>query len=240
MQRRLLYFLRKEADRQFFMTTHSNIFLDNALVVDRVFFTNYNGNITVDDATSRASILDDLGYEVTDNLVSDLIILVEGPTDVPILEEFLLKLDLTNKYNIKMWPLGGDIMDQLDLSVFAQQYSIIAVIDNDPGSAHVRNKFETKCKEYKIPIHRLEKYAIENYFTVEALKSVFKAQIPSSVTNIDSDKKLEEQIGISVKKNNRKIAQAMTIDEIRNTDFYKLLLKIEEKCKEDPKNSTSG
>jgi predicted ATP-dependent endonuclease of OLD family len=38
MQRRLLYFLRAETDKQFFMTTHSNVFLNNALL-DKVFFT---------------------------------------------------------------------------------------------------------------------------------------------------------------------------------------------------------
>src|SRR5882672_1534737 len=64
MQRRLLYFLREEMiDKQFFMTTHSNVFLNNALL-DRVFFTSFKDSVVVDDATSRASILDDLGYSV--------------------------------------------------------------------------------------------------------------------------------------------------------------------------------
>ncbi len=143
MQRRLFYFLREGTDKQFFVTTYSNVFLNNTLV-DRVFFTTFEESVNVDDATSRASILDDLGYAVTDNLVSDLIVLVEGPLDTPIVEEFLKKLELDAAYNIKIWPLGGDIMDQLDLSVFAQNYSILAVIDQDPSSDKVRRKFESK------------------------------------------------------------------------------------------------
>lgn len=132
MQRRLIRFLHDETPKQFFITTHSNIFLNSAFV-DRVFFTRFDDSVKVDDATSRASILHDIGYDVTDNLVSDLVILVEGPTDIPTLEEFLIKWNLWGLYNIKIWPMGGDIMDQLDLSVFAQNYSIIGLVDDDPG-----------------------------------------------------------------------------------------------------------
>lgn len=71
MQKKLLYYLREETNKQFFMSTHSNVFLNNALT-DKVLFTTFDGKIVIDDATSRASILDDLGYSVADNLVSDL------------------------------------------------------------------------------------------------------------------------------------------------------------------------
>jgi AAA15 family ATPase/GTPase len=101
MQRKLLYFLRKTTEKQFILTTHSNVFLNNALV-DRVFFTTMNDCVQVNDVTSRASILDDLGYSVADNLVSDLVILVEGPNDVPVLEEYFIKMGLFAKFNIKI------------------------------------------------------------------------------------------------------------------------------------------
>lgn len=61
MQRKLLSFLKNETDKQYFISTHSNIFLNNAYI-DRVFFTRFDDAIQVDDATSRASILDDLGW----------------------------------------------------------------------------------------------------------------------------------------------------------------------------------
>jgi len=223
MQRRLLYFLREEMiDKQFFMTTHSNVFLNNALL-DRVFFTSFKDSVVVDDATSRASILDDLGYSVADNLVSDLIILVEGPKDSPIIEEYLIKMGLFDAYDIKTWPLGGDNMGQVDLSVFAERYSIIALVDKDPGSERTRRVFITKCEELNIPVQRLERYAIENYFSVRALREVFHSQIPDIVTEIDPEAKLEDQIGIDVKKNNQRLARAMTIDEIK--EAYKLKIK---------------
>src|SRR5688572_10242690 len=96
MQRRLLSFIRDATEKQFFITTHSNVFL-NATLTDRVFFTTFDGRIHVDDATSRAIVLSDLGYSVNDNLLSDLVILVEGPSDVPAFREFLHKWELIGR-----------------------------------------------------------------------------------------------------------------------------------------------
>jgi hypothetical protein len=163
MQRRLLVFLRDRTAKQYFLTTHSNVFVNNALV-DKVFFSTFATQVTVSDETSRASMLDDLGYSVTDNLVSDLVILVEGPTDVPVVEELLHKANLYGRFEIKIWPLGGDIMDQVDLSVFAEKYNMMALVDRDPGSSRVRRRFQERCGELGIPVHRLERYSIESYF----------------------------------------------------------------------------
>jgi predicted ATPase len=230
MQRRLIRFLHDETPKQFFITTHSNIFLNSAFV-DRVFFTRFDDSVKVDDATSRASILHDIGYDVTDNLVSDLVILVEGPTDIPTLEEFLIKWNLWGLYNIKIWPMGGDIMDQLDLSIFAQNYSIIGLVDDDPGSSKVRERFIANCEKHEIEVTRLKRYALENYFSLRALREVFGSQIPPEVTDIEPDAKLEDQIGINVKKNNRKIVQEMTAAEIEGTDLYDFLNKVGDLCK---------
>jgi predicted ATPase len=220
MQRRLLTFVRDETDKQLFVTTHSNVFLNNALV-DRVFFTTFDSKIDVDDATSRASILDDLGYAVTDNLVSDLVVLVEGPTDVPVFEELFRKYGFLSRFELKMWPLGGDVMDQLDLSVFAEKYNLIAIIDRDPESASVRRRFEKKCKESGIPVHRLRRYSIENYFTASALRAVFGNQVPEDFVAVDEDVKLSKQIGFDVKKRNRAIAREMSLNDIAGTDLAK-------------------
>tara|TARA_B100000315_G_C14546647_1_gene573566 strand:+ start:67 stop:1581 length:1515 start_codon:yes stop_codon:yes gene_type:complete len=233
MQRRLLVYLKEISDRQFILTTHSNVFLNNALI-DKVLVLNYSSNsITISDATSRASVLNDLGYSVADNLVSDIVVLVEGPTDVPVLEEFFLKKGLLSKYDIRIWPLGGDIMSQLDLDVLVQSYSLYSLVDKDPGSSKVRKKFADKCKKRNIPIHILKGYAIENYFSLRALKIIFKSQISGDITNISMNKKLKTQIGIDVKKNNRKIAREMTLEEIDGTDFLDFLNKIESLCKQN-------
>ncbi|MCD7032856.1 ATP-binding protein [Metabacillus sp. GX 13764] len=218
MQRRLLKALGDNTDIQYFITTHSNIFLDNNFV-DKIFHVSFDTKITLKDATSRSEILNDLGFSITDNLTSDLIILTEGPTDKGVVEEFLNQLGLLNKYIIKTWPLGGDIMNQVDLSVF-DGYKIIALIDSDPGSHSIRKKFMKNCEEYGIHVHKLERYSLENYFTIDALKEVFKGQISESIKIIDPNKKIEEQIGMNIKKNNKKIASNMSITDIKDTDLF--------------------
>ena len=229
LQRKLLHFLKNETDKQYFIATHSNIFLDNTLV-DRVFFTNWNEQVEVSDVTSRTTILNDLGYSVADNLLADLLILTEGPTDKPFIEEFLAKFELLEKYDIKIWPLGGDIMAQLDLSVFTSNYKIIALIDKDPKSQKVRNKFKKKCTENDIPVFQLKRYAIENYYSIQALKEVFKGQISEEIREINPDVKLEDQIGINVKNKSRKLVRAMKKNEIENTDLYEFFMKVKEMC----------
>ena len=230
MQRKLLEFIRSQIEKQFFLTSHSNVFV-NSSYTDRIFYTQFDENINLIDATNRASVLSDLGYSVTDNLVSDLIILVEGPKDVPVIEEFLIKMGVFATYAIKIWPLGGDIMDQVDLSIFSEYYKLIALIDNDPLSSSIRRKFTDKCNEYKIPLFKTKRYAIENYFSLRALRQVFENQIEASVVEIKPDEKLEKQIGFNVKKNNRKIAQTMTLDEISGTDLRNFLDEVVELCK---------
>jgi hypothetical protein len=239
MQRRLLSFFSERNNKQYFLTTHSNIFVNNAYV-DKVFFTHFDESVKVDDATSRASILNDIGYDVTDNLVSDLVVLVEGPKDTPFIEEFLIKLGLSEKYNIKIWPLGGDIMDQLDLSVLAQQYKLIALVDKDPASKTIRRRFIANCKELGIPVHQTQRYAIENYFSLRAIREVFVNQVDEKIISLDSKIKLEDQIGINVKKNNRKLAQAMTLDEIKETDLMQFFEQVERLCKEWEASSPMG
>ncbi len=230
MQRKILRFLSEETEKQYFISTHSNIFL-NTTYTDKIFFTTFEeGEIKVSDATKRTEILNELGSSVSENLVSDLIILVEGPKDTPIIEEYLKKFGIDAEYNIKTWALGGDIMDQVDLTVFAERYKVIALIDKDPSSGKIRKRFIEKCKELEIPVTRLKRYAIENYFSVRALREVFGGQIPKSFTEIDNDETLENQIKINVKNNNRKLAQAMELEEIEGTDFYRFFEKVREMC----------
>ena len=99
LERRLITFLRERGQKQLFLSTHSSIFL-NTQFADRVFSCRMTDSIQVENATSRASLLGELGYSIADNLVSDLIILCEGPKDKPVLEEFLHKMGLLGQYNL--------------------------------------------------------------------------------------------------------------------------------------------
>lgn len=224
-QRKLLNFILETCKSQLFIATHSSVFLDN-MYVNKSFLVAYNQSIAVQDITNKAEALQDLGYSVTDNILSDLIILTEGPTDIPLLEELLRSLGKIPRRLIKFWPLGGDIMDKTDLSVLSQGSKIVAIVDADPKSASVRKRFERKCGELKIPCFILKRYAIENYIPLRVLNKIFPGQIPEGL-ELSPNVKLEEQIGFSVKKSNRIIGKEINVEEIEGTDLYEILNGLE-------------
>ena len=119
-------------------------------------------------------------------------------------------------------------MDQSDLSVFSERYKILAIIDRDLGSRKVRKRFVKNCETAGIAVHRLKRHSIENYFTIEALRSVFPADIPVELTEIKPDVALAAQVGFNVKKSNGKIAKAMHLDDIQDTDLFKFLQEVRE------------
>lgn len=234
IQRRLIAFLREKTGKQFFLSTHSSVFL-NTQFADRVFTCRMTDSVHVENATSRAVLLTELGYSIADNLVSDLVVLCEGPKDKPVLEEFFQKMGLLDRSNIKVWPLGGDIMDQLDLSVFQESHKLIALIDNDPGSATIRKRFLKKCEELKIPVTHLKRYSLENYFSLPVIESVVKNPIPSGVTALDPNKRVSDQLGFEVKGNGGKIAKDMKLEDIKGTDFEEFLQQVEKLATEGQK-----
>jgi hypothetical protein len=225
MQRRMLSYFAHGADKQIVLSTHSSIFLSGDA---RVFSTKHDGEqILLDETTNRARLLRDLGYSIADNLVLDVVVLVEGPTDRPVVQEFFKKLPRSQHAEIRAWPLGGDIMDQLDLSVIAESYKTFALVDGDPGSSRVRKRFIKKCEEHQVSVTCLKRYAIENYFTVAALRSVFPALVPNNVTELEHDKPVADQLGFSPKSGNGAIATAMAFDDIRDTDLGEFFLSVE-------------
>jgi hypothetical protein len=229
LQRALLVYLRKATSKMFWFATHSSVFLNHSLV-DRIFQSQFEaGLVTVQDDTSRASILGDLGYDVSDNLVSDVVVLVEGPNDRPVVEAFLDLYGVTRSRIVKIWALGGDIMHLADLTVFAERHNVIALIDRDPGSEHSRMAFINNCDAAGIPVVRLERYSIENYFSIAAIKAQLKGNMPD-VTALDPDISVDKQLGISIKKLGGRIARRMNVADLGGTDLEKFIAKVAAMC----------
>lgn len=218
IQKKLAGFLRKQAQRQFFLSTHSGVF-SNMLYADRVFSCKITDQVLVENVTSRASVLSSLGYSVSDNLISDLVILVEGPSDNAILTEFLHKMGLMSQYTIRIWPLGGDIMSQLDLSVFSDTYKVRALIDTDPESRKVREAFKAKCAKLGVPVHQLKRYSIENYLSLPVIERVMHQNAPEGVKSLKADTRVSDQLGFDVKRNAGLIAREMTLDDVKGSDL---------------------
>lgn len=231
-QKKLLDFFRRQKDKQFFLSTHSNIFIDTN-IVSKVIYTQFNGKVSISDVTSRSVIISSLGYSISDNLSSDLIILTEGPTDVPIIKEILMWKGIDLLFNIKYWPLGGDVMNKLDLEVLAQDHSLIALIDSDPGSKASREEFKENCDALKIKCFQLKRYAIENYLSIDAIRAIFTSQVPSSLLKIDPKKAIKKQLGFNIKSKNYQIIKRMSPTDFENTDLLEFCNLVEAKLKQN-------
>ncbi|MCK6683890.1 MAG: AAA family ATPase [Thermoanaerobaculia bacterium] len=227
MQRRLVSFMREQTHKQYFLATHSNVFLGSG-VADSVFLTTYNAGVTITPVTSQAHALSEMGYTVADNIVADMVILVEGPGDTVVLPTLLRMFTGERSSIVKFWALGGDIMDKQDLSVFVERHKVRAIVDSDPGSGATRKRFLETCRRLGIPAHQLERYAIENYFPLRVLREVFRSQIPADLQQIDPMIRLEDQIGLDPKarSNLSKLARATRHADIADTDLGQILQTI--------------
>lgn len=231
-QKRLLSYLKTIKSKQFFISTHSAVFL-NTDEIDKILYCQNEGEIVVSDQTVKSEIIRSLGYSYTENLVADVIILVEGPSDIPVITEMLKWIGIDTHFNIKYWPLGGDIMASLDLSVFAENKNVFALIDSDPSSSKQRTRFQRNCKSGQIPCTRLKRYSIENYFTLQAIKSIFPNQVPKRLKKISPESSVDSQIGFkskgkTIKAKNLQIVQKMKLLDIDGTDLHKFLLSIKQ------------
>jgi len=243
-QKRLLRFLARATDKQLLITTHSSVFID-PLLVDRIFYVTCEKEVTVSDRTTKSAIIRSLGYSATENLVADCIILTEGPTDVPIVSEALRWMGIEDKYNVRYWPLGGDIMSSLDLSVFSERSNVFAIIDCDPKSSVQRTRFERKCRDSGVKCFRLSRYSIENYLSLKALRAVFPRQIPTKIKQLEPARSIDDQIGFktrgkSIKGKNHEIIREMTLEDLKDTDLLSALMCVKETLESSAKDGKIG
>lgn len=223
-QRRLLRYFEDLSSPQLLVSTHSSVFLSSSRASIRS--TRFeDGRVQIEDVTSRANLLTDLGYSPADNLLADLVVLVEGPSDVPVLSELCRKAGVDRRGLIRFWPLGGNAMIQVDLSIVTEAYQTVAIIDKDPGSSKIREEFVQMCTEKGIAVTRLERYAIENYFTLNALRETLGERFPAHLKTIDPDQKLNEQLTFPLKKSeNRRVVERMSFEDVRDTDLGAFVL----------------
>lgn len=232
MQRILLDYLKNKTDKQYFFTTHSNIFLDPVLV-DRIIYTEMNESVKVHDFMPKAEILKNLGYSINENICADIFLLVEGPTDIPVFRELLKKVGISEKFQISIFFLGGDTMKYFPLDDFLQIASpekIFVITDKDPSSSRARNKVKQICEDKRVLFTKLNRYAIENYLCRDALIEFYKeTEIPS--TTMPKHQKISSWLGFDIdKKNVSKIFELMSDEEFKQTeDLYDFCTMIKSK-----------
>lgn len=231
MQRRLIAHLAK-TDKQYFLATHSNVFL-SGVHTDRVLLTRFSDDtVTVHDVTSRAEALTEMGFAVSDNINPDLVLLVEGPNDVAAFSEFLGKFELSDKFAIRIWPLGGDSMKRVELKAFEGQ-EVLAVIDKDPDSRTVREEFVELCNKENVRVFQLRRYGLENYFPLDAYRTVFPDQRQlDELKELKHAQRVQKQIGFDPKRkdNVRKLAKLTPRSFLEGTDIADLMRLIGERA----------
>ncbi len=175
-------------------------------------------------------LLGELGFNAYRDLGFSKVLLVEGPSDVKAVQQFLRHLRKDRE--ILLLPLGGAGMINGKIDVQLQEIKRIgavvsALIDSErtaPGAALSKDRkdFVQKCKENRITCCVLERTAIENYLPDRAIKTI-KGPKYSALTFYQ--RLLDAPLPWG-KEENWLIARAMERVEFEFNDLGKFLLSL--------------
>jgi len=232
IQRGLLReFTSGEHAKRVIVSTHSPVFLERPEQT-KIFVCRTDREPQVFDTTSQAVALQSMGVSNLSPLTSDYIFLVEGSSDVAAYRVLLERLEIAQRTRISIIPLSGDNMKWFPLDVFKEMFGVRAIVDRDPGSKKQRDLFIKSCTDRSIPVHQLERYAIDNYFDVDAYRHAFPGAVRTEQPQIAPDKAITEQLPFNPKSSLALVAEAVDIETIKNTDLGKKLLEFFPLCSE--------
>lgn len=242
LQRKFFNFLLNKTDNTYFITTHSNVFLDHNenTSIYHVTKNELKTEVSIANTDERCcEILDDLGYKASDILQANGIIWVEGPSDRIFLNKWIKLLDVNFiegiHYSIMFY--GGKLLKHvsMEFSDFLKDEFIyllrinrkaMILIDRDKLNSNSqvnqtkrRINAETKKGNCWITKGReIENYLSKNTITqwlVDRYPDIPKEKIKVCE---DENEKLEKII----KKSNRKVK--IEYDR-KKVDFSKELIK---------------
>ncbi len=219
-----------------YTTTGSVIFATHSLglaraVADRIFtFTPTKDGTVVapfERTPNYAEFAGELSYSSFRELGFGGLLMVEGPSEVKAVQQFLRLLDLDHK--IVVLHLGGSSMiapgRQLELGELKRISDSIAVlIDSektakDAELAAERLEFVHDCESLGFNVHVTELRAFENYLTDRAIKAIkgdsYRALMPYE--------KLKDAPLAWSKLENWRMARLMTKEELMSTDVGQFL-----------------
>lgn len=198
---------------------------------DRIYAVrvlNGTSGITPYEETPRlAEFLGELSFAGFKELGFDKVLLVEGPTDIKTMQQFLRMV--RKDHQIVTLSLGGAGMistgretEIAEVLRITDHVSVIIDSERDQRDAPLsleRQSFVDMCKRMKVNVLVLEKRAIENYLTDEAVKSVLGPKYEA----LDAYEKLANaKLGWG-KHENWRVARQMRLDDIGNTDLAAFL-----------------
>jgi AAA domain, putative AbiEii toxin, Type IV TA system len=169
----------------------------------------------------------ELGFSGYKELGFDRILLVEGPTEVRTMQQFLRFLK--KEHRIVIVPLGGSSLINGERELELQELTrispkISAIIDSERLAAGAalsadRRAFQEVCRKIGIACHVLDRRATENYLSDNAVKRAKDARY-RALTEFE---KLGEVAPSWSKSENWRIAREMDLGDLRGTDLLRHL-----------------
>lgn len=190
-------------------------------------------NVSEFEATENlVEFLGELNFSGYKELGFDKILLVEGPTDIKTIQQFLRCYKIDHK--IVILPLNGKSQingsfgpELEEIKRISENISVLVDSERTAPGEKLQERikeFIKVCKQAGVKCHVLERRAIENYFTDEAIK---KAKGNKYCALGHYDKRNQFSPGGS-KNENWRIAREMDVKELESTDlgtFLKSLSK---------------
>lgn len=179
---------------------------------------------------SYTEFLGELSFSSFRDMGFDRILLVEGVTDVKVVQQ-LLRL-VGKEHTTVILPLGGNQLASGGREIELQELrrlseNIFALVDSERPSAGAppverRIKFEDVCKEVGFDVHLTELRAIENYFPDYAVK----AALGCSFEHLTPYERLSDHPNGWNKSENWRIAHYVEKSDFLSTDVGKFLERI--------------
>ena len=245
-QKRMCSLLREfSREGKVIISTHSTLFVDKSELEYTYLLSKEKGDTKVNqiDGSTLRKILEELEASPSDLLLSDGIILLEGPSDVAILKEFLRAIDW--EYNVPMLPIGGSNIESLDpADLHRVNPNVALILDSDlkEGGEISDRKRELKRKfeEGGVKVYFWKKdggyvRSIENLFDKKSIEEVMGVTIERDIEPYEDvskliDSRLKEKYGEGARyhkvKNGRKIAKRMVERKSVPKEVKEILMEI--------------
>ena len=226
-----------------FITTHSPVFVRPSDKIAVHAVTNPDGK----SATGRTLLKEELqeactvlGCRPGHLAQADIVVYVEGKYGAAVLEEWLRKWPdreetlghlLVVVQSCNPDEIGTDDFDLSTLRKLTPNMIMFVDRDSDTGSREPkqsRKKLAAVCKEHAIPCIVTKLRQIEDYFSEEAVRSSLPGNLRKTWT-YDPNRPMGEQLEKGWKKYNRRIAEAMSWDQIEKYDDVLQVFKEVEK-----------
>lgn len=216
--------IRQGIQKQVFIATHSPIFLNQREITHFYHIQrDHDGHIRAA-RRDRDTLLRSLEYTGTrpeSILTAEMILYVEGPSDIAVFEEFVQKFPELSHVHISFQQLGGGAVGNSNVDPLRLKENNLlsfVVLDSErrgKGDAGDKSHFAFRDRCYAAHVYCLvlDRRAIENYFTPRALRAAFGDRVPRAFVNRPYEL-LDRQLRWYDKEMNRQVAHAMTKQEI--------------------------